>query len=103
MIKHPKVVFEIENRFQIAKHALAVKIQSMWRGYVARKQYERVRTLVIICQRMFRRRLRGRQLKRLKEYEIVIQWVVFVQKNIRRLLARRAYKKMLTAAIKIRK
>lgn len=103
MIKHPKIVFDIENRFQEAKHALAVKIQSAWRGYEARKRYERVRVSVVVCQKMFRRRLRCRQLQKLKEYEIVIKWIIFVQKNIRRLLARRAYRKTLTAATTIRK
>lgn len=103
MIKHPKIVFDIENRFQEAKHTLAARIQSMWRGHVTRKQYRRLRASVVICQRIFRRNLRCRQLRRLREYEIVTRRIIIVQKNVRRLLARRAYRKTLNAAVTIRK
>lgn len=103
MIKYPQIVFDIENRFQGAKHTLAAKIQSMWRGYVTRKQYEKLKTATVFCQRMYRLRLRRRQLRKLREYEIVTQRIIFVQKNVRRLLATRAYRKTLNAAVTIRK
>lgn len=103
MIKHPRTVFEIENNFQAMKHVLATKIQSTWRGHVARKRYTWLRTSTIRCQRQFRQRLQHRQQLRLKEYEIVLRKVIFVQKNVRRMLAVRSYKKVLGAALTIRK
>lgn len=103
MIKRPQTVFEIENRFQETKHALATTIQSAWRGHAAREWYKQLKTSVIRCQRLFRHRLQCRKLRRMREYAIVTQKIVFVQKNIRRMLAVRAYKKKLSAARTINK
>ncbi|VVC31610.1 P-loop containing nucleoside triphosphate hydrolase,Myosin head, motor domain,IQ motif, EF-hand [Cinara cedri] len=102
MVKHPHTVFEIEKRFQVAKHALAVKLQSVWRGYVARRRYALVRSSVILCQRTYRLRLQRIRLLQLREFEIVTRRIVCIQKNVRRMLAMRAYKKKLNAVLTIR-
>jgi len=101
MIKNPQTVFEIENRFQASKHTLATIIQSLWRGYVARKRYTRTRTLVICCQRLARQRLQYRRSMKLRAFNAVTQKIVFVQKNIRRLLAVRAYNRTRNAGLTI--
>lgn len=103
MIKCPRTVFEIEDRFQAKKHVLATKIQTTWRRHVAHKWYNQLRTAAIRCQRLVRQRARRRRLFRLKEYEIAVRKIVLVQKNVRRFLAMSAYKKMSTAALTIRK
>ncbi|KAL5243514.1 hypothetical protein ACI65C_010924 [Semiaphis heraclei] len=101
MIKHPQTVFEIEKRFQTSKHLLATIIQSAWRGYVARKRYNRIRTLIIFCQRLARQRLQYKRTMRLRTFQHVTQKIVFVQKNIRRLLAVRAYNRTRNAGLTI--
>lgn len=103
LIKSPRTVFAIENRFQAAKHALATTIQSVWRGYVARKRFRLLKTAVIHCQYLFRRKLRQKKLLKADEYENYTRTVVFVQKNIRRFLAVRAYRRKLQAALVIKK
>ncbi|XP_027849458.2 unconventional myosin IC [Aphis gossypii] len=101
MIKNPQTIFEIENRFQASKHTLATIIQSVWRGYMARKRYTKTRTLVIHCQRLARQRLRYRRSLQLRAFKLVTQKIVFVQKNIRRLLAVRAYNRTRNAGLTI--
>lgn len=90
--------FEIETRFQAAKHTLATIVQSTWRGHVARRRYVQLRAAAIVLQRWYRRRVRCRQLRKLKEYRTVVQRIVFVQKNVRRALAVRSYKRTTRAA-----
>lgn len=101
MIKHPHKVFEIEKKYQTSKHLLATIIQSAWRKYMALKRYTRIRTLLIYCQMLARKRLRYRRLIKLREFGLVTEKIVFVQKNIRRLLAVRAYNKTRNAGITI--
>lgn len=103
MIKHPRTVFDIENRFQTVKNLLATLIQTTWRGHVARARYTRLRTAVIRCQWLVRRRKRRARLQRMKEFEAITQKIVLLQKNVRRILAVRAYKKTLNAALTIKK
>lgn len=103
MIKCPRTVFEIEDRFQAIKHVLATKIQTTWRRHVAHQWYNQLKTATIRCQHLVRQHARRRRLFKHKEYEIAVRKIVLVQKNVRRFLAMRAYKKMLTAALTIRK
>ncbi|XP_025411842.1 myosin-IB [Sipha flava] len=102
LIKHPRTVFDIENRFRASKHLLAATIQATWRGHVARVKYTQLKTTTIRCQWLIRRHLRRERLRRIKEHEIVVQKIVFIQKNVRRMLAMSAYKKKWNAALTIR-
>lgn len=105
MIKLPQTVFEIEDRFQTAKHWLATKIQSAWRGYVTRKRYIRLKTSVIRCQRLVRCHLQYKRMHRKLEEdnETKTRIIVFVQANVRRLLAVRAYRRIQAATLTIKK
>lgn len=88
MIKHPRTVFEIEDRL-VTKHALATKIQSAWRGYVARQRYVRL--------------VKSEQTRRVEDNEMIMKRIVFVQANVRRMLAVRAYRRTRAAVQTIKK
>ncbi len=52
-IKDPRTLFRLEEQREIAIERLIVKIQTRWRGYIARVKFERLKAIVMI-QRVFR-------------------------------------------------
>lgn len=56
-IRFPKTLFDTEDAFQLKKNYIAAIIQSNWKGYIQRKQYQKQRASAIIMQKWIRRYL----------------------------------------------
>uniref|UniRef100_A0A3Q3MS14 Myosin IHb n=1 Tax=Labrus bergylta TaxID=56723 RepID=A0A3Q3MS14_9LABR len=53
-IRHPRTLFATEDAFQVCKHKLATKIETCWRGLMARKEREKRAWAVKVIQKFIK-------------------------------------------------
>jgi myosin-1 len=82
-IRHAQTLFAIEDRFQLRKRELVSKIKARWRGQKQRKEYLKMRQMVIITQKFARRFLAKLAYKKRKWATSVIRGFVqgFINRN----------------------
>jgi myosin-1 len=72
-IRLSKTFFDLEDRFQLQKIILATKIKALYRGYVKRKEYKRIKKAGKVITRNAQKWLARRRLERIRKAKIVIK------------------------------
>ncbi|KAI8908522.1 P-loop containing nucleoside triphosphate hydrolase protein [Gorgonomyces haynaldii] len=88
-VRKPTIVMQLEKLKIEIKYRLAIKIQAVWRGHLAKKQYKRIRSKCIIIQAWYK------MVKNQQKYLLQRKCALTITRVFRGHLARKKFKKLL--------
>jgi myosin heavy subunit len=90
--------FKVQKEIRMQKNA-ATKIQTVFRGYVARNRYQQIQKAVQKCQELYRAKISGQQ----KRYEYLLKKLsaLVIQRHYRHYKVKQEVKKNNNAATRI--